>query len=82
LQKSVKPIKERFKVKAKNGRNVKLLQFWTTSNGKGTLTVTTAKGEWRYWDVSITSANRFLRSKDQDSFYREKIKNKFEGERL
>jgi hypothetical protein len=74
-------IKDRFKVKAKTGSFVREIQYWSSriGDGKGTLTVVTAKGEWRYWDVPIVTANKFISAKDQDEFYREKIKGTYEG---
>jgi hypothetical protein len=77
-------LKTKFKVKAKNGSFVKMIEFWPSrkDNGKGTLTVITSKGTWRFFDVGIVSANRLLNSKDQDLFYREKIKGTFEGARI
>jgi len=84
FKKEENQIKDRFKVNSKNGVHVKQIEFWSSRElkGKGTLTVITKKGTYRYWEVSVITANKFLESKDQDKFYQEKIKTRFEGSKI
>lgn len=82
LKADLKGLKDRYSCKTKTSKKVSHIQFWTTndSKSKGTLTVTTAKGKLRFYQVSTVQANKLLNAKNQDDFYKSEIVGNYESQ--